>query len=338
MNPIDLRRHERSSVIRRSRALRAAVAVWLAILIWAFARVAAASEPEIIGLQVPAAKTSKYFPPGTELRVLSAEQFKSLANKAADGLKRQLSAEPARLIRARHHARWDGDILTGETELVIARASAGPADFQLDPWSPAVVSSTTAAAGGFPDGDFPANPFTASTRPASHTPAIASDTALSSLLGARDSGKQSIWVERYARQAVRLTWELQAQKRASGRSIFLALPGEATTVLSLELPKAWIPSVRLGSRRARSRRAALIASSGKSRPRRAGSSSSFSIPIKAIHRPARISGFRGRQGSTCAERSIARQAPSTGRMTGCSSSIRAIPNRSRSSLTRAWSW
>ena len=168
--------------------------------------------------ECPAATTSRWFPPGTELRVLRSEQFESLVKRATDGLNRQLSAEPLRLVRARHRAhRWNGGVLTGETELVIARSSAGPADYELDPWSPAVVSATAKAAPGSQDGELPINPFAEPARTDRANSAITLDPAVDSMLGAGDSGKQSIWVDRYPRQGVRLAWELQAQKRTRGR-------------------------------------------------------------------------------------------------------------------------
>ncbi len=249
MNSIEVSQTESSTVIRRRDRVRTGRAVSLALLFSAVMHNAAASGPEIIRVRVPAAKTSGWFPPGTELRVLTAEQLESLVGTATEGLKRQLSAEPPRLLRARHQARWDGRVLTGETELVIARSSVAPVDYELNPWSPAVLSATTCAAAGFPDGELPIHPFAEPARTVHDTPAITLDPAVDKLLGARDSGKQSIWLDRYPRQAVRLAWELQAQKRLRGRSIHLAVPGEATTVLSLEMPKAWIASVRLGRRR-----------------------------------------------------------------------------------------
>ena len=78
---------------------------------------------------------------------------------------------------------------------------------------------------------------------------ITGKSILETLLGARDSGMQSISLDGEPRQSVRLVWELQTQKRVGGRSMHLALPGEATTVLALELPTEWRPSVRVGRRR-----------------------------------------------------------------------------------------
>ena len=77
---------------------------------------------------------------------MPAEQFELLAKRAADGSRRQLSAEPPRLIRARHRARWDGACLD-RRDRTRHRDVAGPADYELDPWSPAVVSATTTCCG-----------------------------------------------------------------------------------------------------------------------------------------------------------------------------------------------
>ena len=67
---------------------------------------APASEPEIIRVWLPAEQTSKCFPPGTELRVMPADEFESLVVRATAGSSRQNAPEAPRLIRARHHARW----------------------------------------------------------------------------------------------------------------------------------------------------------------------------------------------------------------------------------------
>ena len=46
-----------------------------------------------------------------------------------------------------------------------------------------------------------------------------------------------------------LDWEFKPRSHPHGRSFTLALPGDETTVLALEVPKDWIPSSRQGRRR-----------------------------------------------------------------------------------------
>jgi len=174
-----------------------------------------ASEPEIVRVRVPAKDVSKWLPAGTELRVMPVEQFDSLVRAAIKGSSRQRAAQPPRLIRARHHARWNAGVLSGRTELVIEAATSGPADFVLEPWTPAVL-------------------------PAARTAKV---------VGARDSGKPSLWIDQAPNQTIVLEWELQPRTHSRGRSFALALPGEETTVLTLEVPKDWVPSSRRGRRR-----------------------------------------------------------------------------------------
>ena len=200
-------------------------------------------------MRAPAKMTSKCFPPGTELRVLTAEEFESLFKRANQGAQRRLSAGAPRLVRARHRARWEGGVLRGETELVIVKSAAEPADYVLDVWSPAVISATRIGGATGRDDELPAHLFAEPVRPGDLRRSITGELMLETLLGARDSGMQSISLDGHPRQSVRLVWELEAPKRVGGRSMHLALPGEATTVLALELPTEWKPSVRVGRRR-----------------------------------------------------------------------------------------
>ena len=197
-------------------------------------------------MQVPAGNASRLFPPGTELRVLTAEAFESLVKRASEAIERRLSAEPARLVRARHRARWDGAVLTGETELVIARSQPGRRTMCWMSGRRRSFPRPHVPTAGFPDGELPVQLFAEPAGVTSFDRSSTADSVVDKLFGARDTGKQSILIDRYPRQAVRLVWELQAQKRVGGRSIHLALPAEATTMLALEMPEDWIPSVRVG--------------------------------------------------------------------------------------------
>jgi hypothetical protein len=176
---------------------------------------AGAAEPEIVRLRVPAQDVSRWFPAGTELRVLPAERFDALVRAAMKGIARQQAAQPTRLVRARHHARWKAGVLSGRTELVIDAASTGAADFVLDPWTPAILDKPE----------------------------------LSRVGGARDSGKPSLWVEQAPSQSVVLEWEVQPRGSSHARTFDLAVPGEETTILALELPGSMIPLVNQGRRR-----------------------------------------------------------------------------------------
>jgi len=205
----------RSSRNGMSGRARATLLGRLALLSLSLVVAASASEPEIVRVRVPAKEVSKWFPAGTELRVMPAEQFESLVRGAIKGSSRGQAAQPPRLIRARHHARWNSGVLSGRTELVIEAASSGPADFELDPWTPAILPMARTA----------------------------------KVVGARDSGKPSLWIDQAPSQTIVLEWELQPRSHSRGRNFTLALPGEDTTVLGLEVPKDWVPSSRRGRRR-----------------------------------------------------------------------------------------
>ena len=334
---IDLKHTTPSTAVPCRGRLRRARAVWLGLCLASAVSAAAAGEPEIIGVRAPAGKISRYIPPGTELRVLPAELFESLVTRATEGLRRQLAAEPPRLLRARHVARWDGRILAGRTELVIEKSAAVSMDFALEPWSPAVLGVTAHGGAHMGLSELPIHLFAEPAPVADHTSFIARDLNLETFFGARDSGKQTIWLGRHARQELQIDWALEARERRIGRGIHLALPAEATTTLALRFPETGYQRCEWDAGGDLWRRSPSIMSSGKSRPSRVGSSSSFSMPKPGIRRRARISGYRGRAGSTCARRSIESSGRSTGRPTGCSSWIRAIPSRWRSSSIPAWS-
>jgi hypothetical protein len=188
---------------------------WCAIALMAVALLAGGGDPEIVRARVPSKDVSKWFPAGTELRVMPAREFDSLVVSAREGLLRQRAAEPPRLIRARHRARLNAGVLTGQSELVIESARSGPAEFILDPWTPAILSAPATAR----------------------------------VVGARDSGKASLWIDQPLTQTVVLDWELRPRSHANGWSFALELPGNETTTLNLEAPADWIPSCRQGRRR-----------------------------------------------------------------------------------------
>ena len=200
-------------------APRARVAGSGAVALMVITLLAGAGGPEIIRARVPAKDVSKWFPAGTELRVMAAKDFDALVAGANAGLVRRASAAPPRLIRARHHARFSSGALSGRSELVIEAARSGPTDFILEPWTPAIL----------------ATPQT------------------SKVVGARDSGEPSLWIDQPPNQTIVLDWELQPRSQVTGRSFALRLPGNETTILTLEVPKDWVPSCRRGRRRGPSR-------------------------------------------------------------------------------------
>ncbi len=177
-------------------------------------RRAAASEPAVVRIRVPAKEVSRYFAPGTELQVMSRDGFESLLDAARTGAAALARGDEPRLIRARHRAHWDGKVLKGHTDLVINSGGNGPADFVLSPWTPAILDQ--------PEG--------------------------SRLVGARDTGRVSLWIDQTGAQSVALDWELRARDYPHGKGFRLQLPAEETTSLTLDVPADWVPSSRAGRR------------------------------------------------------------------------------------------
>jgi hypothetical protein len=177
---------------------------------------AAKAGPEVVRVRVPAKDVTRYFPSGTGLRILSPREFEA----TLDSARREPAAGGAtgvpRLIRARHRARWDAGLLRGRTELVVGAGAAGPVEFPLDPWTPAILVQAGAA------------------------PAV----------GARDSGGAVLRIAASAReQALSIDWEQQPRPHSGGHGFSLGLPAVDTTRLDLELPRGWTASSQRGVRR-----------------------------------------------------------------------------------------
>jgi hypothetical protein len=176
---------------------------------------AGASDPEIIRVRAPANDLARWVPPGTEVRVMPPAQFESLARATQQNARLAQLDQAPRLIRARHAARFGKGVLSGRSEFVFERSQTGPMDFVLKPWTPAVLPTSEAK----------------------------------KLLGARATGEPSLWVDAVPKATYVLEWELRPRPYAYGQGMVLRLPGNETTVLSLELPREWAPSARRGIRR-----------------------------------------------------------------------------------------
>ncbi len=175
-----------------------------------------ASDPAIIGdPSVPPRRSRSIFPPAptqSHVRPTGSTLWSSAAIKGTAG--KRITRSP-RLIRAHHHARWNAGVLSGRTELVIEAAGSGPSDFLLEPWTPAILP-----------------------RP---KPPRSSVLAIPDARACGSTSRRS--------RPIALDWELKPRSHPHGRSFTLALPGDETTVLALEVPKDWIPSSRQGRRR-----------------------------------------------------------------------------------------
>lgn len=163
--------------------------------------------PEIVRARVPESELSRWFPPGTEVVGLPAVEFEGLVVRARAATTTG-DLDAARLIRARHHARWEAGLLVGTTELTIVPPRSRAGVLALAPWSPAIG----------PAADFESDRVRAS---AEGTPALR--------------------IAPVGPSRVELRWQLRAREGTAGRSFALALPELDAGSLELDLPPALIP-------------------------------------------------------------------------------------------------
>ena len=171
-----------------------------------------AAPPEVIRVHVPSAQAPGWFPAGTQLRMMTPGRFETLLDSAYRETDSARKRSPARLIRARHHARWNAGVFTGESHLAAVVPSPDLASMVLDPWTPMIRA------------------------PAGNVESV----------GALESGKTVLLIEQstsaVGNPGVTLNWELCSRPDSQGRSFALGLPGDETTELTLELPAGWLPS------------------------------------------------------------------------------------------------
>jgi hypothetical protein len=201
--------------VARNGRIPAEMALLLVLAAWAFLFLTGASDPDVLRVRVPAADVGRWFPTGTDVRVMPPSDFESLVRAAARGSSLRQRGEPPHLIRAHHSARFGSGVLSGRSEFVFEPSKIGPADYVLEPWNPAILPSADAK----------------------------------KVLGARATGEPSLWVDETPNKSYVLEWELRPRKYAHGRGMVLLLPGNETTVLSLEVPGDWVPTSRRGIRR-----------------------------------------------------------------------------------------
>ena len=124
------------------------------------------------------------------------------------------SGGPPRLIRARHHARWKEGTLEGNTELVVDVSGAGASVLEVDPWTPFIPAAPRDGASVVADGS---GKTVLEFRPG-HAGTSSTENA-----------------------TITLDWVLAARDETNGRRFELGLPGDETTVLSLDVPAGLIP-------------------------------------------------------------------------------------------------
>lgn len=182
------------------------------------ASAAGAAPPEVVPLRVPSDRALSWFPPGTEVKSLSAAGFDRLVKAAREGVARRAENAPPKLLRASHSAIWEDGVLVGRSELVIDPPKSGAGVLVLEPWTPA----SEPGSGG--------------------TEGVRSDVAGRSLLRVRQASKDGGPVT-----AV-VAWRLRARPGTGGRKFALGLPGLAACGLKLDVPEGLEPEGPTGLR------------------------------------------------------------------------------------------
>jgi hypothetical protein len=156
------------------------------------------SGPPIVRVRVPSERVSTWFPLGTELKVMHADTLEELVRnlEVRDSKTSHLAA---RLLRARHFARWNDGKLDGRSELVIQPARDAAAELFLEPWAAAVSAP--------------------------------------SRLRSTDDGRVSLVVEPGDHPVtIEVPWQLSARPGTNGRKFRLGLPRAGLSEYRLELP------------------------------------------------------------------------------------------------------
>lgn len=192
-------------------------ALGLLVFAPAIAAVGRAEPPEIVRTRAPSKKVANWFPADAPLRLLAPEEFEALVKSAAEGSRERAEGGP-RLIRARHSARFSAGLIRGRSELVVAGGSGEPSAMSLEPWSPAIL---------------------AAAEPGATVGALATGEVVLLLDPSAEPSTQRV---------VKLEWELRARPDSRGRRFELALPGDATSTLTLDAPRGWEPSGPPGRR------------------------------------------------------------------------------------------
>ena len=218
MAPDRLSNHPRQSPLSRAAGLRLWWIAAVAPLILASGGPAQADPPEVVRVRVPAKKMADWFPAGEPLRLLAPAEFDALLKAADEGTRERTRGGP-RLIRARHSARFSSGLLRGSSELVVIGSSGERSALSLEPWSPAILAD--AAESG-------------------------------ATVGASAAGETVLWLEPSPEpspeRTIKLEWELRARPGSRGRDFALDLPGDATSILTLDAPRGWEPSGPSGQR------------------------------------------------------------------------------------------
>ena len=185
---------------------------WLVCLIPAIFASLGASGPEVVKVRVPSSKVASWFPPGSDLQVLPLDRFEALLKAVND---RPVPKPGPRLLKARHSARWESNLLVGRSELTIEPSTdLGASLVVLEPWSPALAVQ---------------------------------DAGTKSIRATAD-GRLAVKVSSTGPSTVNIEWRLRARPGSDGRAFALALPELDVSSLVLDLPSGSRPESHAGPR------------------------------------------------------------------------------------------
>ncbi len=197
------------------------------------------TEPEAIRVRAPIDRVGDFFRLGVETRGMAREDFDELLRSARRGLAERRGGGAPRLIRARHRARLDNGVLTGESELTIEHESTTPDFIPLVPWNAAIVATRDRR---------DESPPRVRTSP---------------------NGAVRLWIDRAGTHRVELAWRLRAREGTGGRSFRLDLPQADLSSIILDVPDGIEPEGPEGMRRGpESVAGSLAAAIGASRGRK----------------------------------------------------------------------
>jgi hypothetical protein len=166
-----------------------------------------ADVPEIQRVRVPADKVLTLFPPKAELRSMPRAEFEALVRRAQARAAASPGVGSARILRARHFLEWEAGLLRGRSELTVERPPKQRELLSLEPWTPAVVTSST-------------------------PPTVAS----------LEDGRTCVLVDPGSSETVTVAWEQRAREGSNGLSFDLGLPRLDASTMLLDLPAGAAPT------------------------------------------------------------------------------------------------
>lgn len=194
----------------REQSLRAGLAWFVAT---AAALGLGADAPRIERLRVPAGQVGTAFPPGAEIVGVSGAELAELSRAAEVAAGSARPAPAPRILRAEHHARWEGDLLSGRSTLVARGDADRVTILDLAPWTPVVLGSA-------PD-----------------------------RVTADDQGHPWLRLEPGGAREITVEWAIRGRPVADGFALDLGLGRADVASWSLDLPGDCLPRVDQGIRR-----------------------------------------------------------------------------------------